>query len=122
VKDFEGSFLEVNRDLASVEASLREVEVVVWDIRDIPGNMLITHSQGVEAAVESGSKVRVTHMLNQVVRTLDNKYCNSGKSVAAKHYEYLDKSLVAANKFDPDGVLKVRAKLAELIVEEPEEA
>jgi len=117
IKDFDKNLSETKNDLSEIESILRDVEVLVWDLRNIPGNMLITHSQGLTAAVNSGYKSRVTHVLKQVVNTLENKYCQTGESIEPVPYEYLDKSLHAANKLDPAGVSKVREKLAELVID-----
>lgn len=123
ITDLEKKFLETKSDLSASESMLREVEVLVWELRKVPGNMLITHSQGLNAAIASGRIARVQSVLSQIVTTLDNKYVKTGDPVDYKPYEFLDKSLIAAKALDPAGVSKVRDILSTLvIIPEPEEA
>jgi len=121
--ELERKLLDTKNDLSAHESILREVEALVWDLRKVPSNMLITHSQGLDAAVASGRIARVQSVLTQIERTLDIQYCKTGKPIHHKPYEYLDKSLIAAIDLDPVGVSKVRDKLSELVISPaPEEA
>lgn len=123
IANLERSFLETRNDLSASESMLRGVEVLVWELRNVPGNMLITHAQGLTAAVKSGRISDVEHVLSQIARTLDNKYCKTGDPVSHVPYKYLDESLIAAIDLDPVGVSKVRDILSELVVTPaPEEA
>lgn len=122
IKKLEAQLLASKSDLSSTESMLRDVEVLVWDLKDIPGNMLITHVQSLDAAVNSGRKMRVTHVLNQLLNTLENKYHKTGKPVESVPHEYLNTSLHTADKIDPIGVSKVREKLANLVISPASEA
>lgn len=105
------------------ETMLREVEALVWELRKVPGNMLITHSQGLNAAVASGRASRVQGVLSQIEKTLENQYSKTGHPIPYTPYEFLDRSLVAAIDLDPVGVSKVRGMLSELVITPaPEEA
>jgi len=108
---------EVKRDVAAAEANLRDVEVLVWDLRGIPSNMLITHSQAITSAVLSDNKSRVSHMLSQLRRTLEDKYGKTGLPVDADGFKYVDESLDKAKTIDPDGVTKAREILSGLVIE-----
>ncbi|OUM04650.1 hypothetical protein BW686_25360 [Pseudomonas syringae] len=118
IKKLETSLTEVNRKFAEADADLRDVEVLVWDLKDIPGNMLITYSQGLTAAVEASNKSRVSLILGKIVNTLENKYYRTGLDIPFKTNGWLTESLNEANQLDPSGVAKVRATLAKITIEE----
>lgn len=122
VKTLEGDVSKTARNLSEAESALRSVEVLVWELRKVPGNMLITHSQALSAAVRSESQYLVSHVLTQILDTLEKQYQIPGNPVGNVPYKLLDKSLTFADVLDSVGVTKVRQKLGELIITPEEEA
>lgn len=118
IKKLETNLTGVNRKLAEAEADLRDVEVLVWDLKEIPGNMLITYSQGLTAAIQASNKSRVSHILSQIVNTLEKKYCKPGLDMSFKANHWLTESLNEANDLDPSGVAEVRDTLAKINIKE----
>ncbi|MEE1889520.1 hypothetical protein [Pseudomonas carassii] len=102
--------------IAFVESTIRDVEVLVWDLRGIPSNMIVTHSQAVSAAIESGSKERVSHMLSQLIRTLEKKYIIPNEPIQSDTLKWLDDCLTKAFEIDPENVEKTRESISRVTV------
>ena len=119
-KTTNAKILEVDQLLrqrtASVESSLRDVEVLVWDLRGIPSNMLVTHSQAVTTAVETGSEELVSHALNQLKRTLENKFIKTNAPIDEGTYKWLDESLTKASSFNRESTASIRDMLSKLVI------
>lgn len=49
------SIAQIHKGLAHTNAELRHVEEHIWDLKNIPGNVLITQTQGLEAAISAGN-------------------------------------------------------------------
>lgn len=111
-----GDVSKTTRNLSEAESALRSVEVMVWELRKIPGNMLITHTQALDAAVKSEKVYLVSHVLDQILNTLQKQYQEPGNAVGNVQYKFLTSSLDNADALDSVGVSKVRQKLAELII------
>lgn len=111
----------LRQDLESAEVELREVESVVWDIKKIPGNMLITQTQALKAAVRSKSYIHVQRVVSKIHSLLEEKYIHTGGAIKPRIVTWITESLDFAEELDPEGVEKARTMLSSIpVIEEGE--
>lgn len=111
----------LKKGLEAAEMELRDVESVVWDIREIPGNILITRAQGVRAAVKAGSVHDVKRLISSIEEILINKYKKTGVKIDPFVAERLSYSFGVCESFCPEGVAKVRDILSGIPLAEKKE-
>ncbi|MNP46827.1 hypothetical protein D3C76_1408520 [compost metagenome] len=98
----------LKKSLQAAEMELRDVESVVWDIREIPGNILITRAQGVRAAVNAGSVYDVKRLISSIEEILINKYKKAGVKIDPFVADRLSYSFEICESICPEDVAKVR--------------
>ncbi|NVZ50259.1 hypothetical protein HX792_07935 [Pseudomonas sp. B6002] len=103
--------------LANAEMELREVEMVVWQLDDVPENMLISLGQGLQAAAEAGNKAGVTRMLGKILDVIDKKFLEAGQTIESDTVQMLNNDLDYARSLKFAGTAKVKKALSQIPIE-----
>lgn len=111
IQDSNAQIASVRKNLEAAEVELRDVESVVWAIKDIPGNILITKSQGVRAAVNAGSEYDVKRLIKSIGELLDEKFKKTGLEIDPFVADRLYDCFKNCEGMDADGVAKARETL-----------
>jgi predicted nuclease with TOPRIM domain len=77
------------KDNLQVNAALRRVEETVWDIRDIPENILVTQSQGLEAELEADLISNAKWTLERMKKVLEKSFINGNEHMSRGTIEIL---------------------------------
>ncbi|MNR20390.1 hypothetical protein D3C85_1372270 [compost metagenome] len=116
--ELQGGVLSVKRLLSHLEAELREVEMEVWELQDIPMNMLISLGQGLRAAKESDNKSGVSRILKKMLEVVDNKLLQEGETIKERVLKLVLEDLDFAGSSDPTVIAKLKISLAKIPLEE----
>jgi len=107
-----------NKSIALTEANLRQVEEYIWDLKNIPGNILITQGQGLTSAMEAQDLYQIQSVLDRMKLTISTQILPNGLQLHKDIIERIDKKLEKAMKFSKIEVVKV-AEVQDLLREIP---
>lgn len=101
------TLMQYSKDLSISEADLRIVEEMVWDIKKVPRNVILTQTQGINAAVKADNSSLVSIVLNRMKESLEKLALEKNYTIT----EYLESSikhaLEMANTYHPIDSAKV---------------
>jgi hypothetical protein len=97
----EGSVKENEKDILENTWNLRTAEEYIWDIKGIPGNVLLTLSQGLAAALMAKSAFKINFSLERIKKVISEKIITENKSISRKSYDELIKRLNDAANYQP---------------------
>lgn len=107
----------VDVKLANAEMELREVEMVVWKLDDVPENMLISLGQGLQAAAEAGNKFGVARLLEKILEVININFLKVGLPIEKDTVDMLSGDLDFARSMRFAGVSKVKKALSQIPLE-----
>lgn len=84
-----------------VEALVRQVEENIWDLKDLPGNILLTQAQSLEAAIAADSGELARSALNRMKETILTRIQPGKHSLPKSTLDLLAENLIKAAKVDP---------------------
>jgi hypothetical protein len=98
----------LGKKIAETNADMRQAEELIWEGRGIHGNVLLTQTQGLGAALLAKSDYHVKSVLSRMKDTL-TKDANREIALTAAVKETVDKTLASASDFDPIAVAELRS-------------
>lgn len=102
-----------------METELRQVEEYVWDMRGIPGNILITQGEGLRAAGKAEDLSRVKSILGRIKKTIQQKYIDTDEKLSKNVLKILEKYLTEAQELDTIGVSELKDLLSKVPTKTP---
>jgi hypothetical protein len=102
---------KLKKALSKGSSELRQVEEHIWDLRNIPGNILITQTQGLSADVELGDASRVKLTLGRMIATIQQNFVKKGKTLEEGDYAFLESRVKVAEAIAPIEVAEVLRRL-----------
>lgn len=109
--------ITILKTISEQTAELREVEEHTWELKGIPGNILITQAQGLQAAMNADSKDLVSNILARMNKTLEEKVIAVNKRLNKGSTQSIIRPLVEAEAYDPISVNKFRESLSKVTIE-----
>jgi len=100
---------------SEIAADLRQVEELIWDLKGIPENILITQSQGLYSAIKANNKKYVTSILGRMEKTIA-KLTLAETGLGARTIELLSKAVDFTSEIDPINAVTVSALLKQIRV------
>lgn len=98
------------RDL-EIEATIRQIEEHIWDIKNMPENILITQSQGLDAAIRAQSKDYIKSILARMHETISNTILPQNITTTETMKGVIIRDVTDAIKFEPVAANEVIALL-----------
>ncbi|WP_339466238.1 hypothetical protein [Pseudomonas lurida] len=117
VAKFKEDLNAVDMKLANAEMELREVEMVVWKLDDVPENMLISLGQGLQAAAVAGNKFGVSRLLEKILEVIDKHFLEAGQSIEQDTVDMLNNDLDFARSMKVTGVSRVKKALSQIPID-----
>jgi hypothetical protein len=115
IKTSHSKFAEKYRDLEKSilksEADFRAIEEMVWELKDNPECILVTQSQGVDAAVAAENKYALQSVLKRMNETLTEHFLEKDIKPDNEMFELLDETMSTAQKLEPQLVKTIRLKI-----------
>lgn len=106
----------LERNIHSLETTVRGVEEMVWDQRGVPSNVLLTQVQGLETAINARSEWQIKNVLERMLKTVE-AWERGGKPMARFVVSSCENTLPKANEFAPVAVTKILEILRKIAVE-----
>jgi hypothetical protein len=91
----------LSKRTSEVEAIVREVEEHIWDLKDIPTNILLTQSKTLEAAIAADSGEATKSALGRMKETIQSRILPGNHSLPKTALNSILKYIVEAAKIDP---------------------
>lgn len=117
VAKFKEDLSAVDVKLANAEMELREVEMVVWKLDDVPENMLISLGQGLQAAAEAGNKFGVSRLLEKILEVIDKHFLETGQAIEKDTVDMLNNDLDFARSMKVTGISRVKKALSQIPID-----
>lgn len=86
---------------SELEAALRQVEWLVWELKGIPTNTLITQSQGLAAAIEANNKLYIGIALDGMAETIAESILPNNKDISAAMLKIIGENVANALAIEP---------------------
>ena len=108
---------ESKKGILSLEEELRLVEELVWDLKGIPNNVLITQWQSVRLAMEVGNEDRASKSLARLKSTLEKFASDKNYVMKPVLFEGVMETLKIAEKSHPINTTEIRGVLSTIPVD-----
>lgn len=119
--NFEEGLKLVDRKLANAEVQLREVEMEVWELQEVPENMLISLSQGLRAAAAGENMAGAARVISKMLQVVEERFIKEGLVIENDTLSILRRDFEIARAINPAGISKLKKALARVPVEKEEE-
>ena len=106
-------FSKLQQEHQAMLAEMRRVETVIWELKDVPVNVLITALQGVEAAVEAGQFWLVDNFVKQITEVLKKEYIDGENELDSDMLDFFAGAFEAISDKRPKVVEKLKLLLKE---------
>jgi hypothetical protein len=114
IKELKNAMADSQKADLGLEVTLRRVEEYIWEIKDIPVNVLITQLQGLLSALKAGRKDDITSALERMQRTIKKSLLPQKKSLPDSVRESVQFALTEAAKIEPITAAGVAELMAQL--------
>ncbi|HEK1686075.1 TPA: hypothetical protein SMR42_002432 [Pseudomonas putida] len=101
----------VNDNLVQVTTELRRAESLLWDVKKIPTNHLISSLQGLDAALLSKNDYDIDDFIERIKDSLQENFIDKGLTVDEEILSFFERRLTKLTEVRPDGEKDIRALL-----------
>jgi len=108
--------IDNEKSVYDLEATLRDVEENIWEMKGVWPNVLLTQGQRVRAAIRADNKYQVEGALEDMVETIE-KMIKIGKSVDQNFVKLFTSAVKNASESNPIEVTKVLESFSKIKVE-----
>ncbi|MFG0399750.1 hypothetical protein [Pseudomonas sp. zjy_11] len=102
----------VNDNLVRVTMDLRRAESLIWDVKEIPVNHLISSLQGLDAALLSNNDYHIDEFVDRIKGSLQENFIDKGLAVDEEILSFFERRLTKLAEVRPEGEKDIRALLA----------
>ena len=102
----------VNDTLVRVTMDLRRAESLIWDVKEIPINYLISSLQGLDAALLSKNDYHIDDFVERIKKSLQGNFIDKGLVVDEEILSFFESRLAKLADVRPDDEKDIRALLA----------
>ncbi|WP_216919524.1 hypothetical protein [Synechococcus sp. CCAP 1479/9] len=118
LKSVSDTLIKKNKE---TEALVREVEEHIWELKDIPINILLTQSQALSTAIDAESAEAVRSAMRRMRRTINERILPGGHTLSSTMIGYLEDDLAVAAKTDSVLSAEVQALVKKIPVDDEAE-
>jgi len=108
---------ETKVGFSNSEYELRSVEQYVWDLRGVPANILLTQSQGLDAALKSEDKWRIDNTIKGMKETISEKIISKNKTMSKGMIDSILKVLEKATSYNTIAISELRELIQKIKVD-----
>jgi hypothetical protein len=98
---------------SGLKAELRKAETLIWDIRKVPANVLISALQGLDAALLSGVEWHIEDFIMELKRVIKTDFIELKNSLDEELQGFIEKRLVKLEIDYPEDAKEIRQLIAE---------
>lgn len=100
---------------SSLKAELRKAETLIWDIRKVPINVIISSLQGLDAALVSGQKWHIKDFIKQVKHVIKTDFIELRNPLDEEMQSFIEKRVIKLEKEYPQDAADIRQLVAKCI-------
>jgi hypothetical protein len=100
---------------SGLKAELRKAETLIWDIRKVPANVLISALQGLDAALLSGVEWQIEDFIMELKRVIKTDFIELKNSLDEELQGFIEKRLIKLENEYPEDVAVIRQLIAEYV-------
>lgn len=110
---FEAKVDNVEKTQIALRAELRKAEILIWEIKKIPTNVLISSLQGLDAALVSGDKWRIEDFVKEIKRVIKSDFIELGGYLDEELQQFIENRLIKLENEYPEHVSEIRQLIVE---------
>lgn len=104
---------ELNENVAIITTELRRAESLIWEVKKIPSNFLISCLQGLDAALLSESDYDIDDFVDQIKESLQTNFIDTELIVDEQLLGFFERRLAKLAAVRPDDEKTIRILLAQ---------
>ena len=104
---------------AILKTELLEAEVRIWELKEIPGNILISSLQGIDAALETGQERQIKAFIEKVKKVIISGFIKTGADLDEELQQIIERRLGKLEIKYPEDTNDIRQLVAECIYSDP---
>lgn len=102
-----------------LKTEVLEAEVRIWELKEIPGNILISSLQGIDAALETGEERRIKAFMEKAKKVIISGFIKTGAHLDEELQQIIERRLVKLEIKYPEDTNDIRQLVAECIYSDP---
>lgn len=102
-----------------LKAEQLDSEIMIWELKKSPINILISSLRGLDAALETREKLRINAFIKQVKRAIKSGFIESGEILDEELQQFIERRLAKLEIEYPEDVNDIRQLVAECIHSDP---
>ena len=115
--EVKNKFAEVKKEFSRSAADLRLAEENIWELKEIPANILLTQVQGLNAVVESNPDL-IKLFLSRMKETIEKGFLISDKSLKNNELSLIKGSLSVVSQVNPIETAEVQDLLSKIKIKD----
>jgi hypothetical protein len=119
IKKIDELLVDQSRSISMAEANLRSVEENVWELMNIPENILMTQVQGLHAVMNANRQGQVEAVLRRMQSTLQRYYLSGKSLLDQKTADLIDEELATVRGEHQILSAEVRRMIADAVRQKP---
>lgn len=108
-------------DQLGFTTELSRLEINVWELKKVPGNVLIASAEGLNAALKRNDQWSIDNFAKTIKEVLQENYVITQKALSAFVVDYLSKSMTQLNKIRPEQAAEISSMLAACVHEKQDD-
>lgn len=104
---------KMNRNTAGLTTELRRAESLIWEIKKIPSNFLLSCLQGLDAALLSDNNWDIEDFIEKIKNSLQTNFIDSNRTLDEEMLGFFEMRLVKLATVRPDDEHAIRTLLAQ---------
>lgn len=108
---FDAEIKRINDSLGHVTTELRRTESLLWEVKKIPTNHLISSLQGLDAALLSKNDYDIDDFVERIKESLQENFIDKGLAIDEEILSFFERRLTKLAEVRPDDEKDIRALL-----------
>lgn len=109
----------LEKSQVDLKTEIREAAVRIWELKEIPENILISSLQGIDAALETGEKRRIKAFIEKVKKVIVSGFIEKGVNLDEGLIQIIERRLVKLGVKYPEDTNDIRQLVAKCIYSDP---
>jgi hypothetical protein len=113
---------KLQEDQLGVASEISRLEIRVWELKKVPGNVLIASVEGLNAALRKGDKWSIDNFIKIIKEVMEEHYVTTRQPLSAFVVEFLSNAMTNLSKVRPEQAAEVLSMLAVCVHEKKDDS
>ena len=103
---------KLKEDHLGIVSDISRLEINVWELKKIPGNVLIASIEGLNAAMKNSDEWSIDDFTAKIRQVIEEHFVTTQRPLSEFHVDFLTKSKTDLSKSRPEHAAEISAMLA----------